>query len=138
VADGGDPFVDKIVGSAYAADAVVNLRRAIEGDDDVVEEDSDLFCTFVEEKTSRQEGEVNLPVAKEVAESGKIVMKQRFAASENDPSDAQIFERCTVTLQILRVHLVVGLALPDVAHDTAAVAATVGVQDEDRQSRKPR
>jgi hypothetical protein len=138
VADGGDPFVDKIVGSAYAADGVVNLRRAIEGNDDVVEEDSDLFCTFVEEKTCRQEGEVNLPVAKEVAKSGKIVVKQRFAACENDPSDAQIFERCTVTLQILRAHLVAGFALPDVAHDTAAVAATVGVQDENGQSREPR
>ena len=74
VADGGDTFVDKIVGSAYATDGVVNLWRAIEGDDDVVEEGSDLFCTFVEEKTCRQEGEVNLPVAKEVAESGKIVV----------------------------------------------------------------
>jgi hypothetical protein len=74
VADGGDTFVDKIVGSAYATDGVVNLWRAIEGDDDVVEEGSDLFCTFVEEKTCRQEGEVNLPVAKEVAESGKVVV----------------------------------------------------------------
>jgi hypothetical protein len=52
----------------------VNLRRAIEGDNDVVEEGGDLFCTFVQEKTCGQEGQMNLPVAKEVAESRKIVV----------------------------------------------------------------
>jgi hypothetical protein len=43
-----------------------------------------------------------------------------------------------VTFQILRAHLVVGFALPDVAHDTAAVASIVSVQDEDGQARKAR
>ena len=72
--DGYDAFVDEIVGSTYAADGVVNLRRAIKGDDDVVEEGGDLFCTFGREKTCGQKGEMTLPVAKEVAESGEIVM----------------------------------------------------------------
>ena len=48
VSDGDDTFVDKIVGSAYAADGVVNLWRAIKGDDDVVEEGGNLFCTFMQ------------------------------------------------------------------------------------------
>ena len=64
VTDGGDTFVDKIAGSAYATDGVVNLRRAIERDDDVVEEGGDLFCSFVQEKTCGEEREVNLPNTK--------------------------------------------------------------------------
>jgi hypothetical protein len=43
-----------------------------------------------------------------------------------------------MTFEILRAHLGVGLALPDVTHDTAAVAAAVGVQDENGQAREAR
>ena len=75
---------------------------------------------------------------KEIAESEEIGVKQRFAACKNDLSNTKVFERCAVMFQILDPHLVVGVTLPDVAHDTAAVAATVGVQDEDWQSREPR
>ena len=91
VADGGDPLVDEIVGSVHAADGVVNLRRAIEGDDDVVEESGDFFCAFVKKKTCGQEREMNLPFAKKVAESGEIVVQQRFAACENDLANAKVF-----------------------------------------------
>jgi len=91
VTDGDGAFVDEIVGSAYAADGVVNLRRAIEGDDDVVEEICDFFRAFVQEKTCGQECEMNLPVAKEVAERGELVVEQRFAAGENDLLNAKGF-----------------------------------------------
>ena len=84
VTDSDDAFVDEIVCSTYPADGVVNLRWAIEGDDDVVEESGDFFRAFVQEKARGQEGEMNLPVAKEVAESGEIVVEQRFTAGEND------------------------------------------------------
>jgi hypothetical protein len=137
VADGADTFVDEIVGSAHASNGVVNLRRAIERDDDVVEEGGDLLCSLVQEKTCGEEREMNLPVAQKIAESGEIIVKQRFAACKHDLSNAKIFERCAVMFQILRTHLVVGFALPNVAHDTAAVASTVGVQDEDGQGREP-
>jgi hypothetical protein len=137
VADRADTHVDEIVGSAHASNGVVNLRRAIERDDDVVEEEGDLFCSLVQQKTCGEEREMNLPVAKKIAESGEIIVKQRFAACKNDLSNTKVFERYAVMFQILRTHLVSGFALPDVAHDTAAVASTVGVQDEDRQSRKP-
>jgi hypothetical protein len=43
-----------------------------------------------------------------------------------------------MTLQILCVEFVVCLAFPDIAHDAAAVAATVDVQDKDRQRGEPR
>ena len=48
VADGDNTPVDEIVGSAHASNGVVNLWRAIKGDDDVVEEGGDLFCTFMQ------------------------------------------------------------------------------------------
>src|SRR5882757_1406546 len=91
VTDGDDAFVDEIVGAAYAADGVVNLRRAIERYDDVVEEGGDLFCAFMQEEACRQESEMNLPVAKEVAECGEVIVQQRFAASENDLSNTKGF-----------------------------------------------
>ena len=39
--------------------------------------------------------------------------------------------------QILRADMLVGFALPDVAHDAAAVTPTVGVEDEDRKAHDP-
>jgi hypothetical protein len=80
VTDGDDPFVDKMVGSAYTAYGVVNFRRAIKGDDDVVEVGGDLFCPFVQKKPCGQERKVNLLFAEKIAQSGKIVVQQRFAA----------------------------------------------------------
>ena len=136
--DGGDAFVDEIVGSADAADGIVNLLGAVERDDDVIEESGDFFCSFLQEKACGEKGEVNLPFTKEIAQSGEIVVQQRFAAGENDVANAEIFERCAMTFQVLHSNLVVGFTLPDIAHDAAAVAAAVGVQDEDRQSREPR
>jgi hypothetical protein len=88
--DCDDTFVDEIVGSTYTADGVVNLRRAVEGDDDVIEEGGDLFCAFVQEETCGEESEMNLPVAKEVAEGGEIIVQQWFAACENDLSHTKV------------------------------------------------
>jgi hypothetical protein len=115
----------------------VNLLGAIEGDDDIIEQGGDIFCTFVQKKAGREKGEMDILVAKEVAESGEIVVQQRFTAGKNDLSNAQLFERCAMTFHILHTDLIIGFALPDVAHDTAAVTATVGVQNEDGQSREP-
>jgi hypothetical protein len=81
---------------------------------------------------------VNLLVAKEIAERGEVAVKQRFAACKNGLSNTKIFERPAVPLQILGAYLVTGFAFPYVAHDTAAVAATMGVQDEDWHRREPR
>jgi hypothetical protein len=53
----------------------VNLRRAVERDDDVIEEVGHLFCAFVKQETRGEECEVNLPVTKEVAESGEVVVE---------------------------------------------------------------
>jgi hypothetical protein len=75
VADGNDPLVDQMVGTAYTADGVVNFRRAIKGDDDVVEAGGDLFCPFVQKKPCGQEREVNLSFAEKIAQGGKIVVQ---------------------------------------------------------------
>jgi hypothetical protein len=98
VTDGGDAFVYEIVGSGNAADGVVNLRRPIEGDDDVVEEGGDFFCTFVKQEAGCEKREVNLTFAEKIAQSGKIVVQQRFAAGKNDLTNAKVFERAAMTL----------------------------------------
>ena len=138
VTNSGDPLVDEIVASVHTADGIVNFRGAIKGDDDVVEEGGDLFCPFVQEKPCGQEREVNLSFAEKIAQSGKIVVQQRFAACKNDLTNTKVFERSAMTLQILGAHLLTGFALPNVAHDTAAVTAIVGVQDENGKTREPR
>ena len=79
---------------------------------------------------------MNLPVTKKVAEGGEVVVQQWLAACENNLLDAKIPYRCVVTFQVLRADLVVGFALPDVAHDTATVASTMSVEDEDWQTRE--
>jgi hypothetical protein len=89
VADNDDTLVDQIVGSVHTADGVVNLWRAIERNNDVVEKDGDFRCAFVKQKTRGKKCEVNLPVTKEVAEGGEVVVQQWFAACENNMSDAK-------------------------------------------------
>ena len=79
VTDGGNALVEEIVGSAHAADGVVNLWRTIERDDDVVEESGDFFCAFVQQETCGEERKVNLPVTKEVAEGGQVIVEQRLS-----------------------------------------------------------
>jgi len=74
-ADRDDALADQIVSAANSADGVVNLRRAVKGDDDVIEEGGHLFCAFVKQETRGEQCEVNLPVTKEVAESGEVVME---------------------------------------------------------------
>src|SRR5580704_10856712 len=103
----GDASVDEIVGPADAADGVVNFLGAVERDDDVIEECGDLFCTFMQEKTRRQEGEVNLLLAKEVTEGREVAVQQRFAARENDLTNTKVFEGCAVTFEILCANLIV-------------------------------
>lgn len=132
VTDSEDALVDEIVRSVYAPNGVVNLGRAVQGDDDVVEEHGDILGMFVQEKAGGEQGQMNLSFAKKVAESGEVVMHQGFATGQNDLTNSEAFKGCAVTLQILRAHLIVGFALPDVAHDTAAVAAAVNVEDQDR------
>lgn len=132
--DSEDAFVDEIAGSAHAADGIVNLRGAVQGDNDVVEQVGDFFCAFVKQEAGGKQCEVNLPVTKEVAESGEVIVEQRFAACENDMPNTKCFERVVVTLQVLRANLVAAVTLPDVAHDATTIASSVGVEDEDRQT----
>jgi hypothetical protein len=136
--DGDDAIADEVVGSTDPTDGIVNLLWAVDGDNDLVEEGGDLVCTFLQKQTCGQESEVDVLFAEEIAEGGEIVVQQWFAASENHLTNIKASEGCAMTLKILRSNLVVGVALPDVAHDTATVAATVGVENENRQSGDPR
>ena len=89
--NGCDAFVDEIIGSNNAADGIVDIRRAIEGHDDVVEAAGNLFGAFVQQKPRRQKGEVNILLAKKATESCEIVVQQRFAACKNDLTNTKLF-----------------------------------------------
>jgi len=72
--DSCNAFVDEIEGSANAADDIVDILWPIEGDNDVVEEGGNFFSTLMQEQAGGQEGEMNILLAKEVAESCEIVV----------------------------------------------------------------
>jgi hypothetical protein len=134
MANRGDSFMDEVVGAIDAADGIMNLRWAVERDDDVVEESSNLVGAFAEEKTCGEEGEMNVLLAKEVAQGCEIVVQQWLATSEDDLANAKVGERRPMALQVLCMELVGGFAFPDVAHDATAVAATVNIENENRKS----
>jgi hypothetical protein len=75
MAYGNDTFVDEIVSASDPAYGIVDLLRAIERQDNVVEECGDLFGALVQQKTCGQEGEVNILLAEEVAESREVVVQ---------------------------------------------------------------
>ena len=60
-------------------------------------------------------------------------MHQRLAARENYPAHSQRLNIAGVMFEIGDRKLLYGVNLPDVAHQTTAIAAAVWVQDQDRQ-----
>ncbi len=80
--------------------------------------------------------EAYLLFAEKLAKRAQIAVQQRFAARQHDLPDTQIAQRRAMTLQVGDPHLFVRLPLPDVAHDTAAVAVAVDVQNQDRHGRQ--
>jgi hypothetical protein len=44
--DGGDASLDQLVGSVYAADGVVDLPGAVDGEDYVIEQCGDIVCAL--------------------------------------------------------------------------------------------
>jgi hypothetical protein len=88
--NGCDAFVDKVIGSANAPDGIVDVLRAIEGHDDVVEAAGNLLGAFVQEKPRGQKSEVNVLFTKKVTEGYQIVVQQRFATCKNDLTDIKL------------------------------------------------
>jgi hypothetical protein len=62
-------------------------------------------------------------------------MKQRFATAEYDAPNAELTPFIDPSDDVGDRELGLGRVAPDVAHEAAAVAAAVGIEDEDGQLR---
>ncbi len=117
-----------------AADGVVDCRWTIERNDDVVEDGGDRFRMFFQQQTSAQESETDSLIAKDGADLRELWIHKRLAAGEHDPADAETANRFELRLQLPDPEDFVFAIFPDVAHDAAAVAGAVRVDDQDRKS----
>jgi hypothetical protein len=66
------------------------------------------------------------------AELRPFGIEQRFPTGENYPANSKVTDRFYMWLQIKEAEGTRILVFPDVAHDAAAVAGGVRVQDENR------
>ncbi len=67
---------------------------------------------------------------KEVTEGREVAVQERLASGEDDLAHAEVAKRDAVAFEADSLKFGGGVALPDVAHDAAAVATAVDVEDE--------
>src|SRR5438270_3574028 len=60
-------------------------------------------------------------------------MHQRLASRENHPADAKSFDSGKLPFKLFPGDFLGRIPLPDLAHDTSAVAAVVWIHDQDGQ-----
>ena len=127
--DGRNASSDDIKCSLDASDTIVNLFRTVNRDDYVIEERGDLLGAFGQQQAGGQQGETNLLLTKEVAESAQIAVQQGFAAGQDYLADPEIAERRAMAVKIGDFDLLMRLPLPNVTHDAPAVAVGVDIED---------
>src|SRR5580698_8144411 len=125
------PGCDEGEGAVDAADSIVNLRRAVEGDDDVVETCGYVCCTLLQQQAGGQQGETDIFVAQPSAEQRQLWVQERFTAGKHQPADSQFFDGSDVWLQVVHAEGFAFASFPDVTHDAAAIAGGVRVDHQD-------
>jgi len=128
--EGGDAIGEQSEGSGDASNGIVDGGRAVERDNDVVDVVDDLGGVAAEEESGAEEGGADILRAEETAEAEKVGMHEGFAAGENDPLDAEAGDVGGVAFKVGGGDFLSGIGFPDVAHDAAAVAAAVRVEDQ--------
>src|ERR1700742_954549 len=117
-------------------DRVMNLARAVNRNDYLIEQPRNFFRTFDQQQPCRQKGKTNVLLTKKPAKSVKIVVQQRLTAGQHHLPHPELAQRYSMAIQIGHSHLLVRLTLPDITHDTAAVAVSVDIQNENRYLRQ--
>ncbi len=109
----------------------MNLAGTVETDDDVIANLGERGGVADEEEAGRKDGDPNTRVVKQCAEIPEMAVEQRLAAREHNPPDAELLPLPEPALHLGSRDLLASLVAPDVAHQAAAVAAAVGIEDED-------
>ena len=132
-ADCFDAGRDKVERTFDAADGVVDCRRAVERNDDVVERGSHFLRVLRKKQSRGQKRGANALRAEERAELRKLRVHEGLAAGEHDPANAKTTDGRKLTLEFNGGEGSCVASLPDVAHDAAAVAGAVCINHEDGQ-----
>ena len=113
---------------------VVDFRGTIQRDDYIVHVLDDFLRIPGKQKAGTEDRHASAEVPGGFAEFEDAGMHERLAARKNDPLNVQVRDAAQLTFQFLTGQGVYIGALPDVAHDAAAVAPAIGIDNQDRQS----
>jgi len=87
----------------------------------------------MEQQAGGKKRDMDVEAAEELADCLHVAVEKRLAAGENDVTNAEVLHGLAMTFEGFRGELFAVGALPDVAHDAAAVAERVRVEDQDGQ-----
>lgn len=133
VPNGGNSPGNRLKGPWNPANLIMDFWRTINRDDDLVDTSGNLRGLCVKKKAGGEECNSYVQIAEELAEGLKITVKKRFASSKDDLPDSEADHRVTMAFEVCDGQFPEIRTLPDIAHNAAAVALGVNVQNEDRQ-----
>jgi hypothetical protein len=106
------------------------MARTVERDDEVGEVSGDFGGIALDEEAAAEDGRADAARAQFAGLAEEVGVKQRLAAGEDDPFDAELFYVVKLAVEFGGADFLDRFALPDVAHRAPAVADAVRVEDE--------
>src|SRR5262249_46794832 len=94
--------LEQLVGPRDAPDAVVHLRRTVEGDDYVADRLDDRGRILFQQETRGQQGTADVQLLEAARQPEEVRVHQRLPAGEDDPSDPQRAQVLDVALELRR------------------------------------
>ena len=115
-----------------ATDAVVQGRRPVQRDNNIIDGCSDRLGLRIEEQSSSEKRDADTLVAKHPRQYGKAAVLLGFSAGKHYPTNTQVAKRRDLALKIRDRKLFCIANLPDVAHHAVAVALIMRRNHDDR------
>jgi hypothetical protein len=135
-AHGANPFGEAVEGPRDVPDRIVQVARAVEAHDEVVDVLGDLLRVPGQKQAGAQERDADSRLPQESAEGEEVGVHERLAPAQDDPLDPELPPLLPPARDLAGTDLQGPAFLPDVAHETAAVAAVVREEDEDGEVRE--
>ena len=132
-----DPALQPSVSAWDSANFVVDIGRPVDRDDHVIYRCSNDVGTFFKRQTRSKKSNAHAFGAAHVRQGRYVGMHQRLAAGEYDPFHVELAKAGQVRLEIARGDFSNLPDAPDIAHHTAAVAAVVREDYQDRKACDP-
>jgi hypothetical protein len=121
----------------YAANFIMHLWGSIDRDDYLVDAASDHVCLLLQQESCGEKRDPNPKIVKVCTNRTQLAIEQRFTSGQHNMLYAKPAHRFSMPFKIGGVKLAAIFSLPDIAHDTAAVALTVNIDKQDGQAANP-